>query len=168
MLIAVIAGLAATLALVTLAVAVRRLRADRRREAEQFAAEAARLQAQIDQVRRELAAPAPDAEYLITDLGRTPLQSQEPVADRGDAPVGGRIDGRLFADLVLRESVVKAAALAHGVRRALAPEHRLRIRSEMKRELRRARKQRKSDLRAARRHLAQVERDQLAAGEDAA
>ena len=65
-----------------------------------------------------------------------------------------RVDSALFADLVLRETVVKAASLTHGLRRALAPEVRNRIRFEMGREVKRARKQRRADLKAARRHQA--------------
>ena len=75
-----------------------------------------------------------------------------------------RIQGSLFADLVLRESVVKAASYVHGVRRALAPETRNRIRFEMRQEVKRSRKQRRGDLKAARRHLA----DRQRADEDAA
>jgi len=75
-----------------------------------------------------------------------------------------RIQGSLFADLVLRESVVKAASYVHGVRRALAPETRNRIRFEMRQEVKRSRKQRRVDLRTARRHLA----DRQRADEDAA
>jgi hypothetical protein len=97
------------------------------------------------------------AAYLITDAGDRP---------EGPAAPATRIDGRLFADLVLRESVVKAAALAHGVRRAAAPEVRNRIRLEMRREVKRARKQRRADLRRARQHLHAQQR--RAAGEDAA
>ena len=57
----------------------------------------------------------------------------------------------LFADIVLRETVVQTASLFHGVRRALSPENRNRIRFEMRREVKRSRKQRRADLRAARR-----------------
>ena len=53
------------------------------------------------------------------------------------------------ADLVLRESVVKAAALAYGVRRGLAPANRNRIWFEMRREVKRARKERKAEEREA-------------------
>jgi hypothetical protein len=54
---------------------------------------------------------------------------------------------------VLRETVVKAASLAHGLRRGLAPATRNRIRFEMKQEVRRSRKQRRADLKAAQRDL---------------
>ena len=43
------------------------------------------------------------------------------------------------------------ASLAAGVRRALAPEHLNRVRFEMRREVKRARKQRRADLRQAKR-----------------
>jgi hypothetical protein len=43
--------------------------------------------------------------------------------------------------------------LAHGVRRGLAPATRNRIRFEMKQEVRRARKQRRADVKAAQRDL---------------
>ena len=82
---------------------------------------------------------AGDAEYVITRLGSED-SDREPV----DPP-----DARLFADLVLRESVVKAASFAHGVRRGLAPENRNRIWFEMRREVKRARKQRRADEREA-------------------
>ncbi len=80
---------------------------------------------------------------MITDLGDEPTPADEPAT----------VDGALFADLVLRETVVKAASLAHGVRRGLAPATRNRIRFEMKQEVRRARKQRRADLKAAQRDL---------------
>ena len=67
----------------------------------------------------------------------------------------------LFADLVLRETVVKAAALVHGLRRALAPETRNRIRFEMRREVKRARKQRRADTRQARREWTSRQRAQM-------
>lgn len=96
-------------------------------------------------------APAASAQLLITGLG---------AADPAGAPLGAgpagdvdpvRVEGRLFADLVLRESLVKAAALAHGVRRGLAPESRNRIRFEVRREVRRSRRERRADVRRARR-----------------
>lgn len=89
-------------------------------------------------------APEPFArEYVITHLGE-PEPEPETVAPSSVAP-------GMFADLVLRESVVQAASLFHGVRRALTPENRNRIRFEMRREVKRSRKQRRSDLRQARR-----------------
>ena len=68
-------------------------------------------------------------EFVITG-------SRPPRRGGGAEPAGARGQpGALFADLVLRETVVKAASLAHGVRRALDPETRNRIRFEMRREV---------------------------------
>ncbi len=119
------------------------------------------LTGRLDELEQRLAAPvgtatpevstsslAADPEYVITHLGEEP----EPAAA---APV---VPAPVFADLVLRESVVHAATLAAGLRRALSPETRHRIRFEMRREVKRARKQRRADLRAARRDLHDRER----------
>ena len=88
--------------------------------------------------------PRPD--YVITRIGDDP-----PETDGAAVEPARAVAAPLFADLVLRESVVQAASLAAGVRRALAPEVRHRVRLEMKRDVKRARKQRRADLRAARR-----------------
>ena len=71
---------------------------------------------------------------------------------------------------MLRETVVQAASLFHGVRRALSPENRNRIRFEMRREVKRSRKQRRADLREARRDWEARQRaamvdDQVAEGQ---
>ncbi len=154
-------GVLAVLA-VALTVALLRTRARTRRELDAARAEAARLRAQVDEIERTIVAarppaPRPPAEYTITDLG-TAVEPQSPP----------RIDQALFADLVLRETVVKAASLAHGVRRALAPESRNRIRFEVRREVRRSRKQRRSDLREARRDWEARQRAGMADDENAA
>jgi hypothetical protein len=125
--------------------------------------EAAALRAQVEEIERRLSAQAqagPDqTDYVITRLGHdTP--------DPDPAATPSRIDGQLFTDLVLRETVVKAAALAHGVRRGLAPEVRNRIRFEMRREVQRARKQRRADLKEALREFRARERADLAERED--
>ena len=125
--------------------ALRRVRRATAEQLEQARGEAARLQAQVDDIEKRLATPVSleEHEYLITRIGEEgPVEPSEP------APV---VPGPLFADLVLRESVVQAASLAAGLRRALAPEMRNKIRFEMKREVKRARKQRRADLRQARR-----------------
>jgi hypothetical protein len=104
----------------------------------------ARLEALEQRLSRPEAPRTPvDAEFVITHLGTD--QAQEPAS-----PAPG-VGSALFADLVLRETVVKAASLAHGVRRALEPETRNRIRFEVRREVKRARKQRRAETRRARR-----------------
>ena len=69
----------------------------------------------------------------------------------------------VFADLVLKETVVQAASLFHGLRRALAPETRNRIRFQMRQEVKRSRKQRRTELREARREWAARQRAAMAA-----
>jgi hypothetical protein len=109
------------------------------------------------------AAPVPTepAAYVITGL-----TEDERVSD-AEPVLAERIDGALFADIAARETVIKAAGLAHGLRRGLSAQARNRIRFEMKREVKRSRKQRRADLKAALRDL--QERDRAGrAGEDAA
>ena len=81
-----------------------------------------------------------DGEYVITRIGNAD------VVEVVDPP-----DAKLFADIVLRETVVKAASFAHGVRRGLSPEIRNKMWFEMRREVRRARKQRRADHKEAQR-----------------
>lgn len=137
-----------------LAVAARRdrIRTEDRLSAAQAEAEA--LRERLDGLERRLEPPVPAAaEFVITDLDAP----RDPV-------VPERIEGRLFADIVLRESVVKAAALAHGVRRATSPENRFRIRYAYSREVKQSRKRRRLELRRLRREASLRSRER----EDAA
>jgi len=111
-------------------------------------ADVADLRARLEELEHERRAPtvATEAEFVITGLG----SEAEPEPEPGPAAA---VDGAAFADTVLRETVVKAASLAHGVRRGLAPATRNRIRFEMKQEVRRARRQRRADLKQAQRDL---------------
>ena len=84
-------------------------------------------------------------EYVITHLGKAEAEPEPAVEAAPTLPPGQ------FADVVLRETVIRSASLFHGVRRALSPENRNRIRFEMRREVKRSRKQRRADLREARR-----------------
>ena len=69
----------------------------------------------------------------------------------------------VFADLLLKETVVQTASLFHGLRRALSPETRNRIRFQMRQEVKRSRKQRRAELRAVRREWAARQRAAMAA-----
>jgi hypothetical protein len=147
---------ALSLAALVVAVVLLRSRATTARELRSAHAEVASLRARVDDVERRLAdsdraRPTADPEFVITHLGEAEPEP-EPAIDGAE-----RVDSALFADLVLRETVVKAASLTHGLRRALAPETRNRIRFEMGREVKRARKQRRADLKAARRHRASTQ-----------
>jgi hypothetical protein len=95
-------------------------------------------------------APAP--EYVITHVGEP---EPEPVPT---------LPGPVFADLLLKETVVQTASLFHGLRRALSPETRNRIRFHMRQEVKRSRKQRRSELREVRREWAARQRAAMAAG----
>jgi hypothetical protein len=118
-------------------------------------AAARRTSGELDSLRRRLddlerprvetsaaASMSAPVEFVITDLGQ-----ERPAAE------SARIEGAAFADIVLKETVVKAASLAHGLRRGLAPATRNRIRFEMRQEVRRARKQRRADLKTAQRDV---------------
>ncbi len=92
--------------------------------------------------------PAPD--YVITRVGE---------AEPEPAPM---VPGPVFADLLLKESVVQTASLFHGLRRALSPETRNRIRFHMRQEVKRSRKQRRAETREARREWAARQRAAMA------
>jgi hypothetical protein len=108
-------------------------------------AELATLRDRLEQVDARSAPPAaerPDADrpdYVITTLAdaSAPEPVREPTHEGGPSR-------REFASVAVTESVVKLAALAHGVRRALSPQSRNRIRFEMGREVKRARRERRS------------------------
>jgi hypothetical protein len=155
------------LALVTLVLAVALLRARSRTERvlAEAQAETAVLRDQVAALERRLDRPMtrPEASYVITDLGLGTTSDQAEVEQPTTA-----IGSALFADLLLRETVVKAASLAHGVRRALDAETRNKIRFEMKREVKRARKQRRADTREARREWEARQRAGLSDDEDSA
>lgn len=156
---ATIAALLATLVAALLAALA--TRAARRAAAARAEADArvADLQARVEELAHTLeqvaerpASRPEEPEFVITRLG-------EERADQEPVPA---VPAPLFADLVLRESVVQAAALAQGLRRALAPETRNRIRFEMRREVKRARKARRTEIRQARRAWAARERAEMA------
>ena len=142
----------AALALVALVLAVTlaRLRARTRRDLAQAREEASALRERLDRLEAEQAQPEPrlrteEREYTITRVGEAGGERDPATPESGPA----RIERALFADLVLRESVIRLGSLGHGVRRALSAESRNRIRFEMRREVKRARKQRRVEQREA-------------------
>ncbi|HET7431125.1 MAG TPA: hypothetical protein VFJ89_06430, partial [Nocardioides sp.] len=114
----------------------------------------AALRAHLEELERRVERPAvrADQEYRITKLGDP---EPEPAAVEP-------IDRQLFTDLLLRESVVRIGSLAYGVRRALKPEVRNRIRFEVRREIKRSRKVRKDEVREAVREWRARQRAQVA------
>jgi hypothetical protein len=92
---------------------------------------------------------SPSAEFVITSLSDPAVGPVAAPAHQGpDGP-----SGREFATVALGESLVRVLALGHGVRRAMSAENRNRIAFEMQREVKRARRQRRRDVREARRYL---------------
>ncbi|SED27555.1 hypothetical protein SAMN04489844_4072 [Nocardioides exalbidus] len=147
----VAAGLVALAALV-LALLARR----RARHAESSLAELADRIAVLESPAAVPPTPAPDAAattYVITGIG------VDDDTDRVPDPVARPIDGRLFADIVARETVVKAASWTHGVRRALSPESRNRIRFQVRQESRQAGRERRAEMKQALREFRARERD---------
>ena len=112
----------------------------------------------LDSTAASLDAKPAAPEYVITRVGE-PEPEPEPVPTVA-APV--------FADLLLKETVVQTASMFHGLRRALAPETRNRIRFHMRQEVKRSRKQRRTELREVRREWAARQRAGMAAEETAA
>jgi hypothetical protein len=169
---AVLAGVLVLVVVGALGIALLRARAgvERERAAARTASRTVEeLRAEVTEIQRRLASPGPDERtpadesgYVITHLG------DEAGSPRHAAQEGPRIEPALFADLVLRESVVRAASLAHGIRVALAPETRNRIRYEVRREVRRSRKRRRAEVKLARRAVSLRQREALPDDEDAA
>lgn len=140
------AGAVVALLLLGLLVVLLRSRAETRRRLAAAQAETAVLRARLDDLASRLEHPAPvaapaasDTAYVITDAGTFAV---EPVV--ADRVVLGPSMGT-----TLGEPLVKALALGHGVRRALSPESRHKIRFEMRREARRTRKGRRREMKAA-------------------
>ena len=161
---------ATTLALVALLLALRARRRARRAESL-----VATLAGRIDVLESAGAVSStsatgsrePDADadadaktYVITRL------------DPDAGPPARPIDGRLFADIVARETVVKAASWTAGLRRALAPETRNRIRFHVRQETKQAGRERRAETKQALREFRARERaagsHRSGAGEDVA
>jgi hypothetical protein len=102
------------------------------------------------------AAPAPGVDESVGTFVITHLDA--PGQDREPVPVAQDIDGRLFADIVARETVVKAASWTHGVRRALSPESRNRILFQVRQETKRAGRERRAEMKQALREYRARER----------
>lgn len=104
--------------------------------------------------------PRPD--YVITAVGR---EIAVPDATDPARELEHRVaDSRQFAAIALGESLARVAVIGHGLRRALSPEARNRAAFAAKQEVRRSRKHRRDEIRAARRLLHEHQREQLAAG----
>lgn len=149
----VVATAVAVVVLLVVALLLVRAARGRRRLEDQLAAsreELAAVQRRLDALARQVE-PRPvvgAAEYVITTAGEPEPEDLAPAAA---APVP--VSGRQFASMAVGESLVTIFSFGHGVRRALSAENRNRIGFEMRREVRRSRKERKRVEKQARRHL---------------
>ncbi len=155
---ALVVGLAVTVTLlaVTCALLAVVLAGSRRagRSLDAARAEVAQLTTRIERMERtpRMAPPVvPESEYLITGVGTG--RSDDAEADPAE------VQTRFVVSSTLGEPLVKALAFAFGVRRALAPANRNRIRFEMRREVRLARKRRRRDALRKRRESARRPRE---------
>ena len=161
-------GAAGAVALVALTVAL--LAHRRARRAESLAASLTRRVALLEAPAKPTPA-VPDtgtdtgtetaaAAYVITHLGDQDGQAGQDGGDgrEATAPVARPIDGRLFTDIVARETVVRAAGWTHGLRRALSPETRNRIRFAVRQESRQAGRERRAEMKQALREFRARER----------
>jgi hypothetical protein len=110
----------------------------------------------LDDAQPSLDGNPPVVEYVITRVGESEPEVAEPVAT---------VPAPVFADLLLKETVVQTASLFQGLRRALSPETRNRIRFQMRQEVKRSRKQRRAEQREVRREWAARHRAAMAAEE---
>jgi hypothetical protein len=147
-----VAGLVAAV-LLTLA-GRRRVEAELRAARVEMAALTRRLEevssATAARMAGEAAAPhdvAGTGRFLITSLvDELPARSMAP-ADSD----GARLPVQRFLSVAAGESLVRLVSLGYGVRRALSPHNRNRIRFEMRQEVRRSRRRRRDEVKEARR-----------------
>ena len=152
---------AGAVALVALVLAL--LGARRARHAEAVATSLAERVAFLESLATDTPRPPADdvvagagtGTYVITGLTDDRPERHEPAEV---VAVAAPIDGRLFADIVARETVVKAASWTAGIRRALSPESRSRIRFQVRQETKRAGRERRAEAKQALREFRARER----------
>jgi hypothetical protein len=142
---------AVLLVLFVLLVMLIRSRAESRRELALAVAETAELRSRLDALSEQLersvaSAPAQvgEAAYVITNAGEP---RPEPT-----------VPDRVVLSATVGEPLVKVVSFGHGLRRALSAESRNRIWFEVRREVRRARKQRRRETKEAWRRMQAEER----------
>ena len=153
-------GLAAAGAVALVALAVALLAHRRARRAESLASS---LVERVALLSTPAAQSPPVADsgttaFLITQVGEPDEESDEERGAAAAVPVARPIDGRLFTDIVARETVVKAAGWTHGLRRALSTETRNRIRFAVRQETKAAGRERRAEMKQALREFRARER----------
>jgi hypothetical protein len=132
-----------------------------RRELDTSRRDLAALQARLDTLDRQLVERrlVAEQEYLITDLPDASAPRTK-TPDPAVAEPSTDISAGQFVSLAVGESLVRLLALGHGIRHALTAENRNRIAFEMRREVKRSRKQRRQEMKQVRRHLRATQRDE--------
>jgi hypothetical protein len=140
---------AMTAVVVALSVLFARERRRARAEREDLLAEHRALSARVEELSRSSLAQQQlsddRADWVITRLGEAD--------DSGSGLARRPVTDQLVLSAAFGEPLVKVVALGHGVRRALSPESRNRIRFEVRREVRRARKSRRKEMKQAWRQM---------------
>lgn len=113
-----------------------------REDVESLRAQVEELSGELRRARSATPAVLPSTEFVITTAGEHPTSPAR--SSRPQVPEGAVLS------VTLGEPLVKIAAWSYGVRRALAPESRNRIAFEMRREVKRSRKERRRSARRAR------------------
>jgi len=173
-LLTVLAGVGVVVLVLLLVVLVSLLRTGRRTRAELAASrvDLAGLRDEVDALRSAAARaevepnPVREQEFVITTLPDGTTRAAAAIPEDDDRLPVRQLTAGEFASVAVGESIVRLVSLGYGVRRALSAENRNRIRFEMRREVKRSRKQRRRDLKEAKRHLRAEPHDDL--GRDAA
>ncbi|WP_299923477.1 hypothetical protein [uncultured Nocardioides sp.] len=153
-------GLAAAGAVALVALVVALLAQRRARRAEALVSSLAERVALVSTPAAQ-APPVADSgttAFVITEVGASDDEPDEAPGAAAAVPVARPTDGRLFTDIVARETVVKAAGWTHGLRRALSPETRNRIRFAVRQETRVAGRERRAEMKQALREFRARER----------
>jgi hypothetical protein len=149
-----IAGAAVALLLVCVVVLVLRSRTISRRH---LAAALARAEAETAELRSRLDALTEQLERQSSSMIRVDDPAYV-ITDAGAPPLEPTIADRVVLSATLGEPLVKVVAFGHGMRRALSAESRNKIWFEMRREVRRARKQRRREMKDAWRRMQAADR----------
>jgi type II secretory pathway component PulJ len=158
-----LAMVAAVAVLALLAALAARAARGRRRLEESLAAsreELLVLQRRLDALAQQVPSSPParrrsdeETEYVITSAGAD--SANRTASDVPAVPVSAA----RYASLAVGESLVRLVSLGYGVRRAMSAENRNRIGFEVRREVRRARKQRRREEKQGRRYLREAGQD---------
>ena len=126
-------------------------RAESRRELAAAVAETAELRRRLDMLTEQLEGAVAEEREAVTAAAYV-------ITDAGEPRPEPTVPDRVVLSATVGEPLVKVVAFGHGLRRALSAESRNRIWFEVRREVRRARKQRRREMKEAWRRAQAEER----------